>query len=97
MSLDDALNGRQSDSGARKLGLRMEALEGSDVFLLKALLDEARTLEGQVRQLEGIGQGGALTPTERELFDELQGVMEGCSTQIGRKTEQLRLVEEDVG
>ena len=51
----------------------MESLESSDVFLLKALLDEARSLEIQVRQLEGVGQGGALTSTERDLFDELQG------------------------
>ena len=85
-----------SDRDAARVLNRMQSLEGSDVFLLKALLDEARTLEAQVRQLEGIGQGGALTPTERDLFDELQGVMEGCSTQIGRKTEQLRLVEEDI-
>ena len=85
-----------SDRDAARVLNRMETLETSDVFLLKALLDEARSLETQVRQLEGIGQGGALTSTERDLFDELQGVMESCSTQIGRKTEQLRLVEEDI-
>ncbi|WP_434644155.1 DNA sulfur modification protein DndD [Achromobacter piechaudii] len=85
-----------SDRDAARVLNRMETLENSDVFLLKALLDEARSLEIQVRQLEGVGQGGALTSTERDLFDELQGVMESCSTQIGRKTEQLRLVEEDI-
>lgn len=85
-----------SDRDAARVLNRMETLESSDVFLLKALLDEARSLEIQVRQLEGVGQGGALTSTERDLFDELQGVMESCSTQIGRKTEQLRLVEEDI-
>ena len=74
----------------------MESLESSDVFLLKPLLDEARGLEDLIRQLEGVGLGGTFTPTERDLFDELQTVMEGCSTQIGRKTEQLRLVEEDI-
>jgi len=85
-----------SDRDAARVLNRMEGLESSDVFLLKALLDEARSLEVEVRQFEGVGQGGALTPTERDLFDELQGVMESCSTQIGRKTEQLRLVEEDI-
>ncbi|GIK25888.1 MAG: hypothetical protein BroJett006_21340 [Betaproteobacteria bacterium] len=85
-----------SDRDAARVLNRMESLESSDVFLLKALLDEARSLEMQVRQLEGVGQGGALTSTERDLFDELQGVMESCSTQIGRKTEQLRLAEEDI-
>jgi DNA sulfur modification protein DndD len=74
----------------------METLENSEVFLIKPLLEEAKSLEAQIRQLDGFGQGAALTPTERELFDELQAEMESCSTQIGRKTEQLRLVEEDI-
>ena len=86
-----------SDRDAARVLNRMESLESSDVFLLKPLLDEARGLEAQLRQLEGVvGQAGGLTPTERDLFDELQSVMESCSTQIGRKTEQLRLVEEDI-
>jgi len=85
-----------SDRDAARVLNRMESLENSDVFLLKPLLDEARSLEVQIRQLEGVGHGGALTLTERDLFDELQGMMESCSTQIGRKTEQLRLVEEDI-
>ena len=74
----------------------MESLEGSDVFLLKPLLEEARGLGVQIRQLESLVQGGALTATERDLFDQLQAEMESCSTQTGRKTEQLRLVEEDI-
>ncbi|MDA1069315.1 MAG: hypothetical protein O3C43_22785 [Verrucomicrobia bacterium] len=41
-------------------------------------------------------QGGTLTNTERDLFKQLQSEMESCSTQIGRKTEQLRLLEEDI-
>jgi DNA sulfur modification protein DndD len=53
-------------------------------------------MEGQIRQIEGTGHGVTLTPTEHELFDELQVELESCSTQIGRKTEQLRLVEEDI-
>lgn len=85
-----------SDRDAARVLNRMESLESSDVFLLKPLLEEARDLEAHIRQLEGLGQGGGLTPTERELFDELQSVMESCSTQIGRKAEQLRLVEEDI-
>lgn len=86
-----------SDRDAARVLNRMESLEGSEVFLLKPMLDEARNLEVQLRQLEGaVGQGGTLTQTERDLFDELQSVMESCSTQIGRKTEQLRLVEEDI-
>ncbi len=85
-----------SDRDAARVLNRMEALEASDVFLLKGLLEEVRNLEAQVRQFEGAVQSGGLSATERDLFDELQGVMESCATQIGRKTEQLRLVEEDI-
>ena len=86
-----------SDRDAARVLNRMESLESSDVFLLKPLLEEAQNLETLLKQLEGAaGPGGALTGTERDLFEELQSVMESCSTQIGRKTEQLRLVEEDI-
>jgi len=85
-----------SDRDAARVLNKMESLEGSDVFLLQTLLDEARQLEVQIRQLEGVTQGGSFTTTERELFDQLQAEMESCSTQIGRKTEQLRLLEEDI-
>ncbi|QEE28211.1 DNA sulfur modification protein DndD [Terriglobus albidus] len=85
-----------SDRDAARVLNRMESLESSDVFLLKPLLEEARGLEAQIRHLEGLPQGGSLPSTERELFDQLQGEMESCSTQIGRKTEQLRLLEESI-
>ena len=85
-----------SDRDAARVLNQMESQQNSDVFLLKPLLEEANSIEAQIRQHEGVGQGGALTPTERDLFDELQAEMESCSTQIGRKTEQLRIVEENI-
>ena len=85
-----------SDRDAARMLNKMESLEGSDVFFLKPLLEEARSLEAQIRRLEDVVQGGTLTATERDLFDEMQAELESCSTQIGRKTEQLRLVEEDI-
>ncbi|MGA7651061.1 MAG: DNA sulfur modification protein DndD [Terracidiphilus sp.] len=85
-----------SDRDAARVLNRMESLESSDVFLLKPLLEEARGLEMQIRQMEALVQGGTLTATERDLFDQLQSEMESCSTQIGRKTEQLRIVEENI-
>lgn len=85
-----------SDRDAARVLNKMEALETSDVFLLKPLLEEKRELGVQIRQLEGSTQVGILTDSERELFEQLQAEMEGCSTQIGRKTEQLRLLEEEI-
>ena len=75
---------------------KIEVLEASDIFLLKPLLEEKSELISQIRQLEGLSKAGAMTESERELFDQLQAEMEGCSTQIGRKTEQLRLLEEEI-
>jgi DNA sulfur modification protein DndD len=74
----------------------METIEKSEVFLLKPLLEEKRELEAQIRQIEGLSQVAVLTDSERELFEQLQSEMESCSTQIGRKTEQLRLLEEEI-
>ncbi len=85
-----------SDRDAARILNKMETLETSDVFLLKPLLEEKRELMSHIRQLEGLSQAGMLTESEQELFEQLQAEMEGCSTQIGRKTEQMRLLEEEV-
>jgi DNA sulfur modification protein DndD len=85
-----------SDRDAARVLNKMETLEKSEVFLLKPLLEEKRELEAQLRQIEGLSQIGRLTDSERQLFEQLQSEMESCSTQIGRKTEQLRLLEEEI-
>jgi DNA sulfur modification protein DndD len=85
-----------SDRDAARILNKMENIEQSDVFLLQPLLEEKRGLEAEVKQLEGLGALGTLTPSERELFEQLQMEMESCSTQIGRKTEQLRILEEEI-
>ena len=85
-----------SDRDAARVLNKIESLEHSDIFLLQPLLDEAKQLEGQIRQIEAVTQGINLSESEHELFEQLQGEMESCSTQIGRKTEQLRMIEEDI-
>lgn len=85
-----------SDRDAARVLNQMENLERSEVFLIQPLLEEKRELEAQVRTLTGLSNLGGMTETERELFEQLQSEMESCSTQIGRKTEQLRLLEEDI-
>lgn len=85
-----------SDRDAARVLNKMESLEGSDIFLLTPLLEERRDLAVQLRNLEAASQLGGLTETERDLFEQLQSEMESCSTQIGRKTEQLRLLEDEI-
>ncbi len=85
-----------SDRDAARVLNKMESLESAEVFLLKPLLEEKRELASLIRTLEGLSQAGVLTESERELFEQLQAEMEGCSTQSGRKSEQLRLIEEEI-
>lgn len=85
-----------SDRDAARVLNKVETLESGDVFLLNPLIEEKQELISQIRKLEGLSQGGMLTESERELFEQLQSEMEGCSTQIGRKSEQLRLLEDEI-
>ncbi|MBP6492602.1 MAG: DNA sulfur modification protein DndD, partial [Clostridia bacterium] len=85
-----------SERDAARMLFRMEQLENSDVFLIQPLLEEKQELEVQLKQIEASLQTGVASESERELFDQLQNEMESCTTQIGRKTEQLRILEEDI-
>jgi DNA sulfur modification protein DndD len=75
---------------------RMEMLEGGDVFLIQPLLEEKHELETQSRMLEEWCEMGGMADSERDLFDQLQSEMENCSTQIGRNSEQLRLLDDEI-
>ena len=85
-----------SDRDAARVLNQIEAIENSDVFLIQPLLEEKRELEAEIRKLETSSQLGIATESERELFDQLQTEIESCSTQIGRKTEQLHLLEDEI-
>jgi len=85
-----------SERDAARMLFRIEQLENSDVFLIQPLLEEKQELEAQIKQIESSLQTGAASESEKELFDQLQSEMESCTTQIGRKTEQLRILEEDI-
>jgi len=80
---------------ARVLG-RMDEIESSEVFLLISMLEEKRELDVELKRLAGTQHFGVSTEVEKELFQQLQTEMEGYSTQIGRKTEQLRGLEEEI-
>ena len=85
-----------SDRDAIRVINQLETLENSDVFFIQPLLEEKRELEAEIRKQETSTQIGITTESDRELFDQLQTEMESCSTQIGRKSEQLRLLEDDI-
>lgn len=85
-----------SDRDAARVLNKMENLEQSDVFMIRTLLEQKHELESQVRALAGSNSLIEMTESTRELFDQLQVEMESYSTQIGRKIEQLRLLEDEI-
>ncbi|MFH1729814.1 MAG: DNA sulfur modification protein DndD [Pseudomonadota bacterium] len=93
-TIDKILN--LSDRDAARILHMMEELENSDVFMIQPLIEEKQELSIEIKKIEASLNSGISTDTEQELFQQLQVEMESCSTQIGRKTEQLRIMEEDI-
>lgn len=85
-----------SDRDAARILQKLEELENSDIFLVKPLIEEKQEQEIELKKIEASLNSGIATDTEQELFKHLQEEMESCSTQIGRKTEQLRILEENI-
>jgi DNA sulfur modification protein DndD len=85
-----------SERDAVKMLQKIEEIEKSEVFMLSSLLEEKAHLEEQIDQLERGSLFGTSSEMEKELFDQLQKEMESLSVQIGRKTEQLRILQDDV-
>lgn len=85
-----------SDKDAAKVLQRIDEIENSDIFLLQPLIEEKGERLVELKKIEASLQGGIASDSEREIFEELQAEIESCTTQIGRKTEQLRISEEDI-
>lgn len=85
-----------SDRDAAKILQKIEELEKSDVFLIQPLLEEKQELESALKDVENVLRNGISTQSEKEIFEQIQTEIEGYITQIGRKTEQLRILEEDI-
>ncbi|MBG2714038.1 DNA sulfur modification protein DndD [Proteus mirabilis] len=85
-----------SDRDAARILQKIEELENSNVFLIKPLVEEKQELEVELKKIESSLNSGSATESEQELFGQLQEEMESCATQIGRKAEQLRILEEDI-
>lgn len=83
-----------SERNASGVILQMENIESSDVFKIQPLLEEKRELVAEIKKLETANQIGVASQSENEIFKHLQDEIEGCNVQIGRKKEQLQLLDE---
>ncbi|MDH4203836.1 MAG: DNA sulfur modification protein DndD, partial [Phycisphaerae bacterium] len=85
-----------SERDAVKVLQKIDEIEKSEIFMVTPLLEEKAQLEAQIRQLERDSLFGASSDSEKELFDQLQAEIESYATQIGRKTEQLNSLDDDI-
>lgn len=85
-----------SERDAARVLHRIEELESGEVILITHGLDEKRELEDELRRLDSTSETSLTSESERELFEQLQGEMESLSVQIGRKSEQLCTLEDEM-
>jgi len=85
-----------SDRDSARVLNKIERVENSDLYMLQPLVEEKRSLMEFISNLDSFSRFGLSSDSERELFDQLQADIEGYSNQIGRKTEQLRVLEEEI-
>jgi DNA sulfur modification protein DndD len=85
-----------SDRDTAKVLNKIEEIEQSDVLLLEDLIKEKSELDFEIRSIQASLETSGTTDSEKELFEELQGTIEGCNTQIGRLSVRLSNCNEEV-
>lgn len=85
-----------SDRDAARVLNKIDETEHSEIFLVKSLLDEKFEKDLLVRKLEQQSGDTAITDSERDLFLELQKEIEECTLQVGRKSEKLNILSEEI-
>lgn len=85
-----------SDRDAARVLNRIEEIEQSDVLLLTDLIKEKSELDFEIRSLESSIASAGSTESERELFAELQNIIESSQTQIGRLSVKISNINEDI-
>lgn len=85
-----------SERDASRILNKLDHYERSDVFLIAPLLEEKRELEVQIKDLEYASRSQTASLSEQELYNILQEEIENSTIQIGRKTEQLRFIEDEL-
>ena len=85
-----------SDRDAAKVLNRIEEIEQSDVLQLTDLIKEKSELDFEIKSIEtGLASSGS-TESERELFAELQNIIESSQTQVGRLSVKISNINEEI-
>lgn len=85
-----------SEKDAAKILNKMEEVELSGITALEELLIDRASFSQEFKDLENQLQSTLATDSEKELFIQLQSSIESYATQIGKKKEELRIVEEAI-
>ncbi|MBK8956063.1 MAG: DNA sulfur modification protein DndD [Saprospiraceae bacterium] len=85
-----------SDRDAAKVLNRIEEIEQSDVLQLTDLIKEKSELDFEIKSLETSLASAGSTESERELFAELQNIIESSQTQIGRLSVKISNINEEI-
>jgi DNA sulfur modification protein DndD len=85
-----------SDREAAKVLNRIEEIEQSDVLQLTDLIKEKSELDFEIKSLETSLASAGSTESERELFAELQNIIESSQTQIGRLSVKISNTNEEI-
>lgn len=92
--IDKVLN--LSERDAAKILNRIEQIEQSEVLLLSDIINEKSELDIEIRSLESSIASTGSTESERELFAELQNIIESSQTQTGRLSVKISNLNEDI-
>jgi len=85
-----------SDRDAAKVLNRIEEIEQSDVLQLTDLIKEKSELDFEIKSIETSIASSGSTESERELFAELQNIIESSQTQIGRLSVKISNINEEI-
>jgi DNA sulfur modification protein DndD len=85
-----------SDRDAARVLNRIEEIEQSEVLLLTDLIKEKSELDFEIRSLDSSIASAGTTESERELFAELQNIIESSQTQTGRLSVKISNINEEI-
>lgn len=86
-----------SERDSARVLYRIESVEKSEeLSLLQPLLEEKYKLTEEKSNLENITDLSLFNDPDRDIFNQMQTEIESLSSQIGRKSEKQRLIEDEI-